>query len=344
MTSLNGCRVLVVGASSGIGAAAARRFAGEGARLVLLARGEEGLERVAARARAVGAEAHVLPADLADRPAVEAAVQEAAMRLGGLDVLLLNAAAVIFGPFEAAPPEAFDHSIDVTLRAPLWAVRAALPHLDASGGLVLTTGSLMSQVPLPTFSSYAAAKHGLRGALNTLALELRSRGSRVGVAMVHPGPVDTPMWDTMTSATGTLPDPPPDGHDPDVIARALVVRAERPGRPETTVGLETKAVELLFGLARPAADLLLVGVDRWYRSGRLPAPAPGALWLAGGTGRESGPLPGRDSLTAALWLGPRLLPRSPRSAVRLAGNLGRAALTVARSPGRLLRAPAAPAS
>lgn len=297
MADLIGRRVLLTGASSGIGAAAAEAFAEAGADLVLVARSEAGLRAAAERARGHGVAVHVVPADLTDRAQVERAVEEAVARLGGLDVLVWNAAGMVFGAFGAVSPEAFDKTMAATFTAAVDTIRVALPHLEESSGVIVATGSIMAKVPLPRFTAYASAKHALRGFLGSLRVELKSLGSPVRVAMVHPGPVDTPLWGHVTAAGDTGPRRPPDTYAPEVMARSLVAAAERP-RPEFTVGLEARAIEWLFGFSRPVADLVLVAVDRWYGSGRQPGDREGLLWTreGTGTGAASGGLHGRPSL------------------------------------------------
>ena len=105
----------------------------------------------------------------------------------------------------------------------------------------------------------------------------------------------------VTSATGTQPRNPPDLYAPQEMARGLVALALKP-RGEVTVGLEAKAIEVLFALARPVADRVLVLVERYYSSGREPAPVPGALHAAAGDGRAAGGLHGRPSLWRLLRL------------------------------------------
>ncbi len=300
--SLTGKRVLITGASSGIGVAAARLFAEAGAHVALVARSREGLERAAQEARAFGVQAHVVVADLAERAGCEAAVEEGAAALGGIDVLVWNAASMVFGDFRQVSPELFDRTMDSTFRAAVDTIRAALPHLDrAERGAILATGSLMATVPLPTFASYAAAKHALRGFLNTLRVELLAEKSRISVTMVHPGAVDTPLWQNVTSVTGRQPRTPPDQYAATEIARALVACAEKPRR-EFTVGGEGRAVELLFYYVPAVADRVLVLVSKWYHSGRRPAPVPGMLLQGMGAGGSDGGLHGRPSLWARLRL------------------------------------------
>ena len=304
MSALHGKRVLITGASSGIGAAAAQRFAEAGADLALVARSREGLEAVAARARAEGVAAHVVVADLGRRAAAEAAVADAVAALGGLDVLVWNAASMVFGRFSDVAPEDFDRTIDVTFRAAVDTIRVALPHLERSRGSIVATGSVNARVPLPAFCAYAAAKHGLRGFLGSLRIEMRERGIPVSVSMVHPGPVDTPLWHNVSSATGREPRNPPDSYSPDAIAQALVACAIRP-RAEITIGATGRAIEIAFAAARPLADLFLLGISRLFETGEEPVPGRGGLWEPQGTGRADGGLLGRPSVWGALWLGAR---------------------------------------
>lgn len=318
---LAGKRILLTGASSGVGLSAVRLFADEGARLVLVSRRDDALR---ASVRSQGIDAEVISADLADREQAQAAVARAVEVLGGLDVVVSNAGVAVFGHTLEVHPDDFDRTVAVTFTAAVDVIRAALPHLRESRGSIVATGSLMTRVPLPTWGSYSAAKHALRGFLNTLAIEEREQGSGVSVSMVHPGPIDTPLFAQASSATGNKPRVPPDAYAADVIARALVENAVRPRR-ETVLGGETVVLDVLFAHARPLADAILLMVDRWYRSGEETAPVPGSLWSTDGPPAISGRIPARQSLLAPLQLGARLRP-DPRTPLRLAANLSRAGI------------------
>src|SRR4051812_39422466 len=275
MSRLEGKRILITGATSGIGLAAVQRFAREGAELALVARGEAALAESAAVAHEHGVPAHVFAADLADRTAATAAVEAAVDRLGGLDVVVSNAGAVSFGHFLEVDPDDFDRTLAVTFTGAVSVIRAALPELRATRGVLVVTSSIMARMPLPAFSSYTAAKHALRGFLTTLQVEEREQASGVRVAMVSPGPVDTPIYDRATSATGRQPATLPDAYHPDAVAEAILESVIRP-RHERIVGAESSLAAGLYRHARPAGELLLVAVDRWFRTGAVPAEHPGA--------------------------------------------------------------------
>jgi NAD(P)-dependent dehydrogenase (short-subunit alcohol dehydrogenase family) len=313
---LSGRRILITGASSGVGLAAASLFARDGAELVLVSRradlAAEQLERAGHRAIPVCA-------DLADRQAAEDAVRTAVEALGGLDVVVSNAAAAVFGHVLEVDPDDFDRTVAVTFTGAVNVIRAALPHLRESRGVIVATGSLMSRAPLPTWAAYASAKHALRGFLTSLQIEEMEQRSGVRCAMVHPGPIDTPLFAHATSGTGRTPRVPPDAYRPEVVARALVEAALAP-RAEIVLGGETRLMDLLNTFARPVSDRVLMLIDRWYRSGDLPAPDPGSLWRPAERAHADGDIPARDSLMAPLQLGRRLLP-DPRTPLRLARHL-----------------------
>jgi len=190
MGRFQGKTVIITGASAGIGEAAARRFAAEGARLALAARGAEALEQLAGELLSSGAEVIAVPTDVTDDDACAALIDRAESNLGGVHVLVNNAGAHVRGGFEDNDPDALTQMVDVNLRAPILLTRLALPHLRRSGGgAVVNVASLAGRVPLADASVYSATKFGLRAFSLAMADELA--GSGITVSAVSPGPVDT---------------------------------------------------------------------------------------------------------------------------------------------------------
>jgi NAD(P)-dependent dehydrogenase (short-subunit alcohol dehydrogenase family) len=268
-----GRRVLLTGATSGIGLALARRLSAEGARLALLARTREGLDRVAAE---LPGETHLVPADVTDHAALRGAVAEAAQRLGGLDAAVAVAGIAAFGPFAEMAPDDWRQVIDTTLVGMMDTAQAALPALETSGGVLVLVGSISGRLPTPWLAAYAAAKHGIRGFARTLSAELRASGSRARVVLIAPGPVDTPIW--RRSRTTDRREPPPVAavYRPGAVVDEVLRAIARPQRTERTVGG-------LMALAATADALLpelsvrvlgaVSGVAWRRRAKRPPAPA-----------------------------------------------------------------------
>jgi NAD(P)-dependent dehydrogenase (short-subunit alcohol dehydrogenase family) len=290
-----GQRILITGGSSGIGLAVAELLAAEGARLVLLARDEGGLATAKKRVLAVGGEVHTVRADVRDREAVGAAIDQAVTLLGGLDVLITGAAGAAFGPFVETDPEDFEATVETVLIGSANSIRAALPHLEASTGAVISIGSTAAHLPLPGLSAYSAAKHGLVGLLDSLRIELREAGAATTISLVNPGPVDTPLWNHLQSQTGLLPPVPPDRYSAQSIAAAVVSVFRRP-REETTVGGSAYLQVCLFAVLRGPTSKAMTVLGRLAQSAEDEVSTGGALHEGGGTGSVEGGYGGRGSL------------------------------------------------
>ncbi|MGW2419586.1 SDR family oxidoreductase [Streptomyces sp. NPDC001709] len=190
--TLNGKKALVTGGSRGIGAATALRLAREGADVaVTFVHGKEAAEDVVRAVEALGRRAVALRADAADAEEAAGAVGRAAEALGGLDVLVNNAAVGLMQPLENMSLADVDRLIAVNVRGVFLAAQAAAAVM-ASGGRIITIGSCVTHhTPGPGGTLYAMSKSAVIGLTKALARELGGRGITANV--VHPGPIDTDM-------------------------------------------------------------------------------------------------------------------------------------------------------
>ena len=175
---MKGTRVLLTGAARGIGAEAAVQLAARGARPVLLGLEPEELARVAARC----GDAPWFECDVTDPARLEAAVQSAVERLGGLDAVVANAGIAPMGMVRSIDPAAFERTLEVNLLGTWRTVRACLPHVIASRGYVLVIASLAAVAHAPGMAAYTASKAGVEAFGDCLRLEVRHLGVDVGVA------------------------------------------------------------------------------------------------------------------------------------------------------------------
>ncbi len=181
--------VIITGASAGVGAACARAFAAHQANLVLVARGQQGLDQIAAELAPL-CEVYTQAMDVADQAQCIALLKNAQERFGGVDILINNAGMHSRGDLEKVAVDDLAAMVDVNLRAPIVLSRAAIPHLRQSTmAAIVMVGSLAGRAPLQGAATYSATKAGLRAFTYAMADELKPYAINVGV--VSPGPIDT---------------------------------------------------------------------------------------------------------------------------------------------------------
>lgn len=156
-----GAVVVITGASSGIGRAAAHAFAKEGARLVLAARSTETLHEVAKECAAHGAQAVIVSTDISDESQVEALMHSTIEAFGRIDMCVANASVYSYGTFETTPPDVFRRIVETNLLGPIHTARAVLPHFRSQGqGTLIIIGSVYSKITSPYVSPYVTSKFG----------------------------------------------------------------------------------------------------------------------------------------------------------------------------------------
>lgn len=188
MGKLQGQVALVTGSNRGIGKGIALALAGEGAAVVLTARGQDSLQRTADELARQGTKVLAIPADVTDEAQVKDLFARAMAHFQRLDLLVNNAGAFDGGPLDELSTAAWDKVLAINLRAPFLCTRQAMRLMKKQGGgRIINIGSISAQRVRPNSAPYSASKHGLWGLTQVTALEGRTHGISCGC--LHPGNV-----------------------------------------------------------------------------------------------------------------------------------------------------------
>ncbi|MET0402827.1 MAG: SDR family oxidoreductase [Cystobacter sp.] len=229
MSGIEGKVIVITGASSGIGEAAALLLARRGARVVLGARRVERLQALAARIEEAGGQCAVAATDVTRRAEVEALIRLARERYGKLDVVINNAGIALISPFDALRVEDWEAMIDVNLKGVLYATAAALPLFRAQGfGHFINTLSVAGLRIVPAQGVYAGTKNAVRAFSEALRQEA---GDKLRVTTISPGFVRTGLADAMPDPTikaAIREKMEQMALSPDAIARAMAFAIEQP--------------------------------------------------------------------------------------------------------------------
>jgi NAD(P)-dependent dehydrogenase (short-subunit alcohol dehydrogenase family) len=231
--------VVITGASAGVGRATACAFARLGARVGLIARGQEGLEGARRDVEALGGRAVVLAADVADPDQVERAAGIVERELGPIDVWINNAMTSVFSPVQELHPEEVRRVTEVTYLGTVYGTLAALKRMrPRNRGVIVQVGSALAYRAIPLQSAYCAAKHAVQGFTESLRCELLHEKSAVRVQMVHLPALNTPHFSWVRSRLPRSPQPVPPIYQPEVAADAILWAVGH-DRREIEVGLPT---------------------------------------------------------------------------------------------------------
>jgi short-subunit dehydrogenase len=240
--------VVVTGASSGIGRAAALRLARRARGLALCARSEAALAKVAAECEAAGAQTLYRALDVSDEEAVEALAAATEERFGRIDVWVNNAGVMAYGTFEEIPSEVFRQIVETNLMGQVHGARAALRRFRRQGsGVLINMSSVWGRVSSPQVAPYIVSKNAVRAFSECLAGELVD-DEDIQVATMVPQAVDTPIFEHAGNYTGRQVRPIPPVLDVEEVARGIELCAENPKR-EVNYGQAGRALEILYAVA-----------------------------------------------------------------------------------------------
>ena len=223
---LNGCVTVVTGASSGIGAAMAKRFSAAGTHVVLAARRQQKLEELAAEIKSAGGQASVFTVDVTDYLQVSRLVESTVGEHGRIDILVNNAGHAVAKPLLQTSVEELDAQLDSNLRGLCYGCHAVVPHMVRQGtGHIINIGSICSMNHYPEYAAYVGAKFGVLGFSRSLYEEVRQHGIRVNV--LCPAAVNTAWADV---AGAELPWPREERLQPEDLAETALFCVALPKR------------------------------------------------------------------------------------------------------------------
>lgn len=198
MGKLDGKAAIITGAARGIGAAAARLFAAEGAKVMLADVLAQPLEALAAE---IGAQAAVCPTDVTSETAVKTLVDQTVDRFGKVDIAVLNAGIEgTLKPITEYSAEMFDKVIAVNVRGVWLGLKHCMKAMEKTGGSIVVTSSTSGIRATPQMSAYTASKHAVVGLMRSAAIE--GAPAKIRVNTVNPSPIDTPMIASLEAMHG----------------------------------------------------------------------------------------------------------------------------------------------
>ncbi len=301
--------VFITGRSSGIGRATANAAAKKGAKVAIVARGEEALEATASEIRSAGGAVLALPCDVSDAGQVRRVAERVVAEWGRIDTWVNAAAVSVYGEFAEIPEAEFRRVIEIDVLGVANGMRAAILEMRSrpDGGTIVNVSSGLGDRAVPLQSAYCAAKHAVNGLSESVRTELEHDGLPIRISVIKPASIDTPFFTHAKSRMGVAPKPFPPVYDPSLVADAILHAATHPVR-ELPVGGASAALSALEKISPRLLDvqLRLIGYPAQQGDTIDPDATPDNLWTgAVGTGSIEGGYGGRK-VSLYSWL--RLTP------------------------------------
>ncbi len=249
--------IVITGASSGIGLATARLASQRGAKVLLVARNEDDLRRIAQELRDRGGRAEYAVADVADKAALEAAAAKAREAFGGFDAWVNDAGISVLNEVERISLEDHRRVFETNYWGVVHGSLIAVREFKAHGGTLVNIGSVLSDRSMMLQGPYSATKFAVKAFTDALRMELERSGAPVNVTLVKPAAIDTPFQE---HARNQLDAPgikvPPPAYDPRLVARAILFACEN-RRREIVVGFGGYMISLMGRLFPRLTDLAM---------------------------------------------------------------------------------------
>jgi NAD(P)-dependent dehydrogenase (short-subunit alcohol dehydrogenase family) len=263
--------VVITGASSGIGRAAALEFARRGAHLVLASRGISALEEVAELCRRAGSQALVVETDVTNEEAVLELALKALDLTGRIDVWINNAGVTVFAPLEDGPFEPHQRVIETNVYGAMFGARAVLPVFRSQhAGVLINVSSVLGKVGQPYVPSYVISKFALQGLAETLRTAVADEPD-IHVCTLLPYAIDTPHFEHGANLIGLEARSMPPMQQPEEVAQAMVSLAEYPRR-ELYVPRGAWLGVALHGMFPEIGDRILLHMTREWHFGHHSQP------------------------------------------------------------------------
>jgi NAD(P)-dependent dehydrogenase (short-subunit alcohol dehydrogenase family) len=236
--------IVVTGASTGLGRSIARRGGERGARIVVAARGQDGLEAAVDEIERAGSEAMAVRIDVAAPEQNDELVRRALERFGRIDTFVANAIVTVYAEAGELEPDELRRVIDVNFFGVIYAFWSALPALKESHGTFLHVSSALAYRGIPLQAAYCSSKAAARTFLESARVELQKDRTDVAISLVLPGAINTPQFDRDRQKLGKQPQPIPPIYQPEPVADAVLHCAEEPIRE---LPISWGAQKLLWG-------------------------------------------------------------------------------------------------